>query len=191
MASELQQLLEKINRDGVEKANAEAARIVAAAKAEAEKIVRTAKDEAAAEKAASEAAAQLSARRAEESIRQAARDAVLSVEAAVTKLLENVLARNVDAALADPATAGELARAAVRGVAGDGSAEVAASAKLADSLRAQLAAEKDVKVVMDESLGTGFAVRVENGRVEHEFTGPVVSEAVASRLRPELAKLLK
>ena len=31
-----------------------------------------------------------------ESIRQAARDAVLSVEAAVTKLLENVLARNVD-----------------------------------------------------------------------------------------------
>ena len=32
MAEELQSLIEKINRDGVEKANAEAARIVAAAK---------------------------------------------------------------------------------------------------------------------------------------------------------------
>ena len=191
MTDELQELLARINREGVAKAEAEAARIVAEAKAKAEGMVREATDAAAAEKAAAEAAAQISAKRAEETIRQAARDTVLSVEAAVTKLLENVLARDVDAALADPATAGELAKAAVRAVAGEGAAEVAAGAKLAEALRAQLAAEKNVTVVTDDVLGTGFAVRVENGRVEHEFTGQVVAEALAARLRPELARLVK
>ena len=42
MAEELQQLLEKIQRDGVDKANAEAAAIVAKAKAEAENAASSA-----------------------------------------------------------------------------------------------------------------------------------------------------
>ena len=42
MAEELQQLLEKIQRDGVDKANAEAAAIVAKAKAEADALVKAA-----------------------------------------------------------------------------------------------------------------------------------------------------
>ena len=191
MAEELQHLLDKINREGVEKAENEAARIIAAAKEEAATLVATAKNEAAAEKAAAEAAAKMSAHRAEETIRQAARDTVLSVESAVTKLLESVLVRNVDAALSDPATAVGLARDAIRAVAGDGEVDVAAGAKLAESLRAQLAAETNVKVVTDDTLGTGFSVRVDGGRVEHEFTGSVVSNAIASRLRAELAKFLK
>ncbi len=47
MAEELQSLIEKINRDGVEKAKAEAEKIVAEAKKQAETIVKKAKDEAA------------------------------------------------------------------------------------------------------------------------------------------------
>ena len=47
MAEELQSLIEKINRDGIEKAAAEAAKIVSAAKDEAAEIVKSAKDEAA------------------------------------------------------------------------------------------------------------------------------------------------
>ena len=39
---DLQSLLEKINRDGVEKADAEAQRIIAEAKAKADEIVRAA-----------------------------------------------------------------------------------------------------------------------------------------------------
>ena len=48
MAEELQQLLEKIQRDGVDKANAEAAAIVAKAKDEANALVKNAEEEAAA-----------------------------------------------------------------------------------------------------------------------------------------------
>ena len=48
MAEELQQLLEKIQHDGVEKANAEAATILAKAKADAAAILKDAESKAAA-----------------------------------------------------------------------------------------------------------------------------------------------
>ena len=36
-----------------------------------------------------------------------------------------------------------------------------------------------------------FLVKTDGGRVEHAFTGDVIAEELAKRLRPDLAKLLK
>ena len=191
MAEELQNLLEKIKRDGVDKANAEAAAIVAKAKSDAAAIVKTAQDEAAAAKTAAAEDAKESAARAEETIRQAARDTILKIEQAVASLLTNVLATNVDAALADPTVAVPIAASAIQAlVAGDASAEVAANAKLAEALRAQLAARANITIITDEDAQAGFSVRLDNGRVEHDFTGSTVAAALAARLRPDLAKLV-
>ena len=191
MAEELQQLLEKIQRDGVDKANAEAAAIVAKAKAEADAIVKKAQDAAAAAEAKGKADAEAYAARAKETISQAARDTVLKVKDDVTKLLTKLLTQNVTAALATEAV--PLAAAAVKELVTGDNAEVAASAKLVDALRAQLAqqAQSGVKVVADETTGTGFTVRLDNGRVEHDFTDAAISEALAQRLRADLAALLK
>ena len=114
MAEELQQLLEKIQRDGVDKANVEANRILTEAKAKAEGIVKEAeaKAKAAAEKAKSESEAYT--RRAEETIRQAARDTVIEVRNSVTAMLESILAKDVNAALSDPAAVAPVAAAAVK-----------------------------------------------------------------------------
>ena len=188
MAEELQSLIEKINRDGVEKANAEAERIVSAAKTEAAAIVAAAKSEAEKHRLDAEKDAEEYAKRAEATMAQAARDAVISVEGAVTRLLERLLRRDVDAALADPATVAALAGEAVKGLAGPG--EVAASAKMAEALKAQLAAKQDFRVVLDDTLGSGFMVRLEGGRVEHDFTGAAITAELAKRLRPDLAKLM-
>ena len=192
MAEELQNLLEKIKRDGVDKANAEAAAIVNKAKAEAAAIVKDAQAQAEAAKAAAKTQADQDAARAAETIRQAARDTVLKVEPAVTTLLSALLTKSVDAALADPAVAAPLAAEAVKAlVKGDAAAEVAANGKLVEALRAQLAAQANIKVVLDEATQAGFTVKLDGGRVEHDFTGAVVTDALASRLRPALAKLLK
>ena len=191
MAEELQQLLEKIQRDGVDKANAEAAAIVAKAKAEAEALVKKAQEAAAAAEAKGKADAEAYAARARETIAQAARDTVLKVKDDVTKLLTKLLAQDVSAALATEAV--PLAAAAVKELVTGSGAEVAASAKLVDALRAQLAAQAQngVKVVADEMTGAGFTVKLDNGRVEHDFTDAAISEALAQRLRADLAKLLK
>ena len=191
MAEELQQLLEKIQRDGVDKANAEAAAIIAKAKTEADALVKKAQEDAAAAEAKGKADAEAYAARARETISQAARDTVLKVKEDVTKLLTQLLAQDVSAALATEAV--PLAAAAVKELVTGSGAEVAASAKLVDALRAQLAAQAQngVKVVADEMTGAGFTVKLDNGRVEHDFTDAAISEALAQRLRSDLAALLK
>ena len=191
MAEELQQLLEKIQRDGVDKANAEAAAIIAKAKTEADALVKKAQEDAAAAEAKGKADAEAYAARARETISQAARDTVLKVREDVTKLLTKLLAQDVSAALATEAV--PLAAAAVKELVTGSGAEVAASAKFVDALRAQLAAQAQngVKVVADEMTGAGFTVKLDNGRVEHDFTDAAISEALAQRLRSDLAALLK
>ena len=190
MSENLQSLLEKINREGVEKAQSEAAKIIDAAKAKAAAIVKDATEAAARAKADADTAAADYAARAAETIKQAARDTVLSVEAAVTRMLERVLAQDVNAALADEKTLAALVADAVKAVAGE--AEVSlASAPLVAALKAQLAARGTLQVTLDEALGTGFSVKLDGGRVEHAFTGDVIAAELAKRLRPDLAKLVK
>ncbi len=189
MSEDLQGLLEKINRDGVEKANAAAEQILNDAKAKAAEIVKAAKADADKAKADADKAAQDYAARAAETVAQAARDTILKIEGAVTTLLNNLLIRDVNAALADEKTLTALTADALKGL--TGAVELAVPPQLAKALQAQLAAQKNITVVMDETLGTGFSVRLDNGRVEHTFTGKVVAEELAKRLRPDLAALLK
>ena len=190
MAEELQQLLEKIQHDGVEKANAEAATILAKAKADAAAILKDAESKAAAFRAQAETDAKAFEERAQKTISQAARDTVLEVKDAIGRMLEKLLAKDVATALADPSEAAKLALAAVNELGSN--ADVAAGEKLAAALKAQLAADAKagVKVVLDESVGTGFSIRLDGGRVEHDFSESAIVAALAKRLRPDLAKLV-
>ena len=190
MAEELQQLLEKIQHDGVEKANAEAATILAKAKADAAAILKDAESKAAAFRAQAETDAKAFEERAQKTISQAARDTVLEVKDAIGRMLEKLLAKDVAAALADLSEAAKLALAAVNELGSN--ADVAAGEKLAAALKAQLAADAKagVKVVLDESVGTGFSIRLDGGRVEHDFSESAIVAALAKRLRPDLAKLV-
>jgi len=107
---ELQSLLEKINRDGVEKAEAEAKKILASAQVRADQLVAAAKDAAARAKLDAEKASADYAARAGETLRQAARDTVLTIQSSVTALLEKLLAEGVDKALSDEATVAGLGK---------------------------------------------------------------------------------
>lgn len=190
MAEELQQLLEKIQHEGVDKANAEAKAILDKANAEAKAIVEKAKEEAAATTAKAEADAQAFAERANKTIGQAARDTVMEVKNGVNKFFEGLLAQDVKTALADNAAA--LAAEAIKALAAGTDAQVAANTQLAEALRAQFAAgaANGVQVVTDESVGTGFSVRLDGGRVEHDFSEKAITAALAKRLRPDLAKIV-
>ena len=186
---DLQSLLEKINRDGVEKAEAEAAKIIADAKAKADAIMKEAAEKAAKDSAEAEKNAAAFAERAAESVRQAARDTVISVGERITGMLEALLAKNVNAALADENTAAALAAKALEGL--DSDAEIAAAADIAAALKAQLAAKGEITVITDDAIGSGFSVKLDNGRIEHSFTGETIAGELAKRLRPDLAALIK
>ena len=184
---DLQSLLEKINREGVEKADAEAKHIVDEAKAKADKIVKDALAEAEKAKADAEANARTYAERAAETIRQSARDITIGVKDAVTALLEKLLARDIDAALG--ASAAQIVADAIKDLTGPG--EIRCGAKLAAALKSQVSSLKSFTLTTDETLGAGFTVKLDGGRVEHDFTAETISAELARRLRPDLAALVK
>jgi len=186
---DLQNLLEKINREGVEKADAEAKRIIDAAQAKAAALLKKAQEDAAHAKADADKEAAAYAARAKESVGQAARDVVLGVKDAITALLEKILVKDVDKALADEKTVLDLVSTAVKGLAGPG--EISCGPTLAKALSARLASGGSFTVVTNEAQGTGFTVKLDGGRIEHAFTGEVIAAELAKRLRPDLAELLK
>ena len=185
---DLQSLLEKINREGVEKADAEAKKIIENAQAKADALVKDALAKAAQAKADAEKDAKAYADRAAETIRQSARDIVIGIKDSVTALLENLLAKDVDRALGDEKTAVSIVAEAIKDLTGPG--EIRCGAKLAATLKSQVAGLKSFTLTTDESLGTGFTVKTDGGRVEHDFTAETISTELAKRLRPDLAKLL-
>lgn len=194
MTQDLQQLLEKINTDGIEKAKSEATKIIAQANAQAKAIVAIATHEAEQMAAHAKQEADAFERRSEETIRQSARDTVLNVEKSVTAMLTALLLKDVNATMNTAELVAQLASEAVRAyIQEKGSIDVVASDKLADVIRAKLASDalNGVTVVSDDHTGAGFKVRLANGRIEHNFSGAAVADALAKNLRPKLAALLK
>ena len=183
---DLQGLLEKINRDGVEKAEAEAKKIIDDARAKADALIKDALAQTAQSKADAEKTSAAYAERAAETIRQSARDIVIGVKDSVTALLESLLAKNVEKALGE--SAAQIVTDAIKDMTGPG--EIRCGAKLAATLNSQLSTLNSFTVTTDEALGAGFTVKLDGGRVEHDFTAATISTELAKRLRPDLAKLL-
>lgn len=187
----LEALLSKIRSEGVETAKAEAAAIVAAARTEAEALVAKAQADAAAAQAKAQAEAERMAQGAEVTIRQAARDVVLKLEQDIGALFERTLGGAVDAAMAPGPLVEKLVQEAVSAYIKEGDVAVVAAPNLAAALKGALAKEGKVTVVTDPLMGTGFQIRLAGGRIEHDFTGAAVTDALAGLLRPQLAQLLK
>jgi V/A-type H+-transporting ATPase subunit E len=198
MNDDLQKLLERIQKEGVDEASAKADALLQDARRKADAIAKQAEQDAAARRDAAERDAAAFQQRAEQAVKQSARDLLLRVEHALAALFERVLAKEVDEALADAGKVAPLALEAVRAYlsGGEKAVDLLVSAKapaLAEALRAQLAAAaaEGVKVSGDGGPFTGFRLRLDGGRVEHDFTGAAVTEALCAGLRPQIAQLLQ
>ena len=195
MSEELQSLLDRIQADGVAKAESRAAEIVAAAEKKAAGIVAEAERKAAETRASAEADAATFARRSEETLRQAARDVVRTVRENVQQTCERLLRADVKAALAGDALAAVVEAVARASAAEDAGAELrvppAEAEKIAAHAKARLAAElaKGLRIAPDSDVSAGVRVLVRDGRVEHDFTDGAVVEALSRVVRPELARI--
>ena len=92
MADELQSLLQKINDEGVKKAEAERERILAEADAEAKRLVAEANAEAEKQLAAAKSECEALRKRAESAVAQAARDILLKLKAELEERLRGTSA---------------------------------------------------------------------------------------------------
>ena len=193
MAEELQSLIDKIQSEGVDKANAKAAEIVAAAEKKAAEIVAVAEKKAAELRAAAEKDAAATAERSEQTLRQAGRNVVLQVGKDIEETLSRVLVKDVQSVLSTDFLQ-TYVEAVVKGSPEGAELHVAPgdAENLAAFARGRLAAEvaKGLKIAPDADVSAGVSVRLDGGRIEHDFSEKAVVEALSAHIRPQLAKIV-
>lgn len=197
MAEELQHLLERIRREGVEKAEAEAAAIIAKAREQAAVLVREADEKALAAGRRAAAEAETLRERSLAAIRQAGRDLVLAVGEALQTQVLRLLTRQVGDALAGdllPRLVEQAVTAYLRE--GQGVSVSIAPAdreRLLGALRTRLAeaAQSGLEIRPEAGITAGFRVSLAGGGVEHDFTAEAVADALGQLLRPQLAAILR
>ena len=193
MAEDLQNLIERIQKEAVNKADEKSAAIIAKANEEASRILESAKVEAAAvlEKADKDSAAY--AERSERAIQQAARDVLISVGRRIEKMISEILSREVEKNLSEN-TIKDMLLLLARNYSTDTELvfSEADKAKLSSFAVGEFAKVlgKGVKVESDSGIKFGFRVKVDNGKVSHEFTSDEIAASLASVVRPELAKIV-
>lgn len=195
MAEELQSLLDRIQKEGLDRADAEVESLIAEAKEKAKTIVSEAEKKAAdmIEKAKSES--ELFLRRSESALSQSARDLILSVGEAISETLQAIVNRRVDDALQSDAFP-EFVREAIKVYAESGQAsglEVLLSEQqkkaVTDYFFKECAAamQEGLTIRSQRNMVTGFRVAVKETGVEHDFTGESLAAAMGELLRPQLA----
>lgn len=193
MAEDLQALMDRIQKDAVTKAENEAAAIIAAAKDKAAEIVKTAEAEAQAKLEKADKDAEAFTERSERTLAQSARDLLLSVGKNLENMVQNLLALEVEKAL-DESTIKNMLLTVAKGYVSDVEVDFseADAKKLASFVMGEFAKQVSagVKVESDSGVKFGFRIKLDGGKVSHEFTSEAMAEALSSLLRPQLAKVV-
>jgi V/A-type H+-transporting ATPase subunit E len=199
MAEELQGLLDRIQKEGVERADAQAEQITTEAIAKAKTLLSDAHKEAAAILEKAKAESDLFRRRSESAIGHAARDIILSVGDAVTETLQGIVSRRVDGAMR-PEALTDLIRDVIRAYCTADNAtniEVLLNERQKEAINAMFLKEfadamrDGLTIRSSRGIVSGFRVELKDSGVQHDFTGEALTGAICKLLRPQLAEIVR
>jgi V/A-type H+-transporting ATPase subunit E len=198
MDIQLQELIDKIKKDGIEATSAEVSRLKAQAESEAKHIVDTATKEAAAIVAKAKADAERSEVAGKAALEQASRNLVLAfkgeIEALLGKLVQKELVNSYNADLLK-ATLPDLLKnwAASNTNALDLLVSEDDLKKLQGFFNTKLSDElkKGVTLKGDRNLEAGFRIATKDGSAYYDFSAESVADMLAGYLNPKLADILK
>ncbi len=197
MAEEIKSLIEKIQKEGVDKARENAHRIeeearvcslelVARAKKEAELIIQKAKEESLRFKSSTEAA-----------LAQSARDFLIRLKEA-NALLKKIIISDVEKYL-DHEEMAKIINSLIKDhfkAQGD-NIEVTFSARDLDKMkhcffsRLSDQAKKGITLSSSQSLSSGFTISFDAGKSHFDFSGQALGEYLSAYFNKELAKVFK
>lgn len=198
MTEDLQGLLNRIQEDGLQKSEAERAKIIADAEAKAAKIIADAEAKAAEteKKAAADAAALKE--KAEESIRQASRDIIIALRSEMQQRLQSVAKACAGSAMDQNlmvALIYEMAKKYAENPTDN--LEILLPAAARDQLEAGLlnALGQDLasrtKILGEPELESGLQIGFRDGSVFLDFSDEALSDLICSYIGPKLAAILK
>jgi V/A-type H+-transporting ATPase subunit E len=199
MADDLQSLLDRIQKDGVDKAQAEARQIVESAKAQAVRLLAEAQAQASQIRKTAEEQAAQTQERSISALRQAARDVVLGLQETLAETLQRLAVRKIESALTTEtlqALLVEVVRAYFHSP-NPQPIELLVPAAQQQQLTAYFMAQfhdalaQGLTLQGDRSLLAGFKVSIVANHVEHDFTPVALAEAFSRLLRPQLGEIVR
>jgi len=199
MEIQLQELIDKIKKDGIESASEEAARIKREAGEEAARIVAAAQKEAADIVSRGKADAERLEKAGKAALEQASRNLLLAFRVEVQTLLDKIVAQATASAYSEntlKTVLPELLKAWVTKGGGDtinlllsdgdlGKLKSWATGALAEELK------KGVELKSERSLAAGFRIANKDGSAYYDFSADSVAELLSAYLNPQLAEILK
>ena len=198
MSEELQGLLNKIQAEGLEKAETERARLVAEAKAQAETILAEAKAQADKIRKDAEADAEASRKKADAAVRQAARDVIISLKDDLQEKLRAVVREASAQAMTTEAMAGLIAKIAEQFAQNAASgAEVILPAREREEAAMKLIGclpdvlKKNASVQLGRGFAAGFKIGFNNSEVFLDFSDEALTEVICEFVGPKLAAVIK
>ncbi len=191
MAEELKHLIEQIQKEGVEKAEEQARTVISQAKEKAAKIVAEAEKKAHESLLKAKNESDAFAERSVKTLEQAARDLLITVGQGCEKVVTATLGQKVNGALS-----GDLLQKMILNVMEQNkgsSIELSVSEADKTALTAFCAEQakksgQPIELQADSEVLSGFKVSFKDQNVYLDFSGEAVAEALASFLRPELAR---
>jgi len=199
MEIQLQELIDKIKKDGIESASAEAVRIKREAEEEAARILNTAQKEAADILSRGKADAERAEKVGKAALEQAARNLLLVFKVEIQALLDKITTQAAVSAYSEgtlKAILPDLLKAWVSKNGSD-SIDLLLSEGDLEKLRSwstgSLAAElkKGLDLKSNRNLGAGFRIANKDGSAYYDFSAEAVAELLSAYLNPQLAELLK
>jgi V/A-type H+-transporting ATPase subunit E len=198
MSVQLNELIDRIKKEGLEAAEQEAARIHLQAEEQAARIVQEAKAQAESLLSRAQAEAQRFEKTGREGVRQAGRDTILKLRKEIENLFASILQARVSGALGGDAVK-EALSSLFRNWRSDSDAgpEVLVPAKTWDSMRDQLLAAMaeqirgGLTIKPAGSVQAGFRVSEKNGQAYFDFTDAALAEFLMEHLNPRLAESLR
>lgn len=199
MDVQLQELIEKIKRDGVEAADKESAKKIADSEKKAEKIIADAQEKAAEiiKNAKLETARMEKA--SEEAITQAARNMLISFKDALVSEFEGIVLEETQSKMSKDVLAKlvpETVKAWAKNTEVSELSVLLSEKDLKDleaSLKSELKAEiaKGMEVKADKTLSAGFRIGVNNGAAFYDYSAETLAEMFSAYLNPKVAALMK
>lgn len=199
MADELQALLDKINEEGLKKAEARQEEILAAAKTDAARILDEAKAESKRLVEAARREADMLRTKGEQSLQQAARDVLLSLREQLQERMQAVARAAVRETL-DPARLAEILKTVIESFLESGDEEGDAVVHLnpdqekevRDFLEKQLADDlvARVEIAPVRTVSGGFRLQRKGEDVFYDFSDEALAEALTAFVNPRLAEIV-
>ena len=198
MSEELQGLLNKIQAEGLEKAENERARLVAEAKAQADAIIADAKAQADKIRKDAEADAEASRKKADAAVKQAARDVIISLKDDLQEKLRAVVREAAAQAMTPEAMAGLIAKIAEQFAqnAVSGTEIILPAREREDAAQKLIGCLPDVlknnsTVQLGRGFSAGFKIGFNDSEVFLDFSDEALAEVICEFVGPKLAAVIK